>query len=298
MALSEHGFYAPIRFTISSGLTNKGQNLVPKHAKMSKIRSTVTSPQLRMGVRGSLPFFPFFEIFHFFIFHVFMILFLFLVFFLFSLTGSKRPSLPSSPKHRSPHKIFNSKARFWVREEDRRKKKEEERRTRRPKQVPCVRGNPSLRRVRRCWTDASDSRSLGRRPGFPSSHAQTGWLKHSRMPPVRTPITLVPDDTPVNVSCASSSSSSWPPAESRAPPQIGGFRWPRSYRPPAFCAGRLLLRPAPQSSSCSCGVGKCCIDLQGLPRPAAQSQKLQCSSASVPPHRRQQVWAPRVYSLE
>ena len=36
------------------------------------------------------------------------------------------------------------------------------------------------------------ARSLGRRPGFPSSSPQTGWPRHFRMPPERTLVTLVP----------------------------------------------------------------------------------------------------------
>ena len=54
----------------------------------------------------------------------------------------------------------------------------------------------------------------------------------------------------VNASCACASPSSWPPAASPAPPQVGGLRQrgpPRLSWPPAVRAGQLLPRPAPQS---------------------------------------------------
>ena len=129
----------------------------------TKSKHTVT-PQLRIGVRGSLPFFPFFHFqtffhifpfflfFHFFIFSFWektsvsfvvssffslffslFFLFFFLMFFSFS-PSSRAPPENIGFSFKNPP---NLKTRFWVREEERKKgRQKEERRTRRQKQVP------------------------------------------------------------------------------------------------------------------------------------------------------------------
>ena len=97
-------------------------------------KNTVTPPQLRAGVRGSLPFFPFLHFLSFFHLSFFHFFAFFMFFFIFP------PSPGPLPKTSLfSHKHINFKPRFWVRrrrkKEERRKKKEGGR-TRRPKQVP------------------------------------------------------------------------------------------------------------------------------------------------------------------
>ena len=97
----------------------------------------------------------------------------------------------------------------------------------------------------------AQARFLGQRPGFPSSSPQTGWPRHSLMPPVRTP---VPPPTPLSASCAWPFSlavccASWLLLEQEGfsievRQRCVGFQYPRAGRlqpPPA-------LSPATSSS--------------------------------------------------
>ena len=75
--------------------------------------------------------------------------------------------------------------------------------------------------------------------------------------PVRTPVTLVPEDPSVNASCACSSPSSWLPAASPVPPQVGSSSevGQGCINLVHFSLGGICLGRSRSHRSCSCGVG-------------------------------------------